>query len=72
MAFGALPLLALWFLVLPLKGFPAGGGFSAYGVQQGVVLHAAFGLGLALFFRLFARLGGPGGGAGPLKRGGSR
>ena len=50
--FGLLPLLVLWFLVFPLKGIPVGGGFSAYGMQLGIVLHAAFGLGLAVFFRI--------------------
>jgi quercetin dioxygenase-like cupin family protein len=60
-AFGALPLLVLWFVVFPLKGIPLGGGFTAYGVQLGIVLHAAFGLGLAIFYwtvrRLFERSG---------------
>ncbi len=55
LVFGVLPLVVLWFVVFPLKGIPLGGGFTALGVQQGVVLHAAFGLGLALFFRLARR-----------------
>jgi hypothetical protein len=62
--FGALPLLVLWFVVFPLKGIPVGGGFTAFGLQQGIVLHAAFGLGLALFFRIARRL--TDGGKGPL------
>ena len=54
--FGALPLLALWFVVFPLKGIPVGGGFTALALQLGIVLHAAFGLGLAIFFRIVRRL----------------
>lgn len=68
-AFGALPLLVLWFVVFPLKGIPVGGGFTAYGVQQGIVLHAAFGLGLAIFFRIVRRLTDRSGGKGPLAAG---
>lgn len=55
--FGLLPLLVLWFVVFPLKGIPVGGGFTAYGVQLGIVLHAVFGLGLAIFYRIAGRLG---------------
>ena len=64
--FGALPLLVLWFVVFPLKGIPVGGGFTAFGLQQGIVLHAAFGLGLAIFFRIARRLTDGSGGKGPL------
>jgi hypothetical protein len=56
LVFGLLALLVLWFVVLPLKGIPVGGGFTAYGVQLGVVLHAVFGLGLETFFRIGRRL----------------
>lgn len=57
--FGAvLPLLVLWFVVLPLKGIPVGGGFALSGVLMGIVLHAAFGLGAAIFLRLGLYLGG--------------
>lgn len=59
LVFGALPLLALWFVVFPLKGIPVGGGFTALGLQLGIVLHAVFGVGLALFFRLLGRRAGP-------------
>src|SRR3546814_967422 len=52
LAFGILPLVVLWFVVFPLKGIPVGGGFTAFGLQQGVVLHVAFGLGLAIFFQI--------------------
>lgn len=50
--FSVLPLLLLWFVVFPLKGMPVAGGFTAFGLQQGVVLHVVFGLGLAIFFRI--------------------
>jgi len=53
-----LPLLGVWFIVFPLKGIPVSAGFTPHGLLQGVLLHAAFGLGLALFFRLIRRRGG--------------
>lgn len=56
LAFGALPLLVLWFVVLPLKGVPVGGGFALARVLQGIVLHAGFGLGTAIIFRLGVHL----------------
>jgi len=56
LAFGALPLLVLWVLVFPLKGMAVGGGFTLPGVLLGVTLHAAFGLGAAVLFRLGRRL----------------
>jgi hypothetical protein len=59
LAFGMLPLLALWFVALPLKGLPVGGGFAT--VPQDVLLHAVFGLGTAIVFRLVTgALGGQG------------
>ncbi|WP_340118681.1 hypothetical protein [Pelagibius sp. 7325] len=70
--YGVVPLLALWFFVFPLKGIPVGAGFTAYGLQQGIVLHVAFGLGLALFFRIARRFTGRSGGQGPLAAGMSR
>ena len=70
--FGALPLLVLWFVVFPLKGIPIGGGFTVFGLQLGIVLHAAFGLGLAIFFRLARRLTDGSGGKGPLAAGPGR
>src|SRR5829696_6055319 len=48
LAFGALPLLALWFVALPLKGLPVGGGFTLSGMLVAIVLHAGFGLGVAV------------------------
>jgi hypothetical protein len=57
--FGAvLPVLALWFVVMPLKGLPIGGGFALSSVLQHIVLHAGFGLGTAIIFRFGLRLAG--------------
>jgi len=57
LAFGAvLPVLVLWFVVMPLKGLPVGGGFAPSGVLVGIVLHAVFGLGTAIIFRSGLRL----------------
>ena len=59
LAFGAvLPVLVLWFVVLPLKGQPVGGGFGASRVLLTAVIHAAFGLGTAVIFRVGLRLAG--------------
>ena len=59
LAFGAvLPVLVLWFVVLPLKGQPVGGGFAPSGVLLAIIVHAAFGLGTALVFRFGLRLAG--------------
>src|SRR3954468_22753895 len=59
LAFGAvLPVLVLWFVVLPLKGQPGGGGFGTSRVLLTVVIHAAFGLGTAVIFRAGLRLAG--------------
>jgi hypothetical protein len=59
LAFGAvLPVLVLWFVALPLKGQPVGGGFGASRVLLTVVIHAAFGLGTAVIFRVGLRLAG--------------
>jgi hypothetical protein len=59
LAFGAvLPVLVLWFVVLPLKGQPVGGGFAPPSrVLLTVVVHAVFGLGTAILFRFGLRLG---------------
>lgn len=56
LVFSILPVLVLWFVVLPLKGLPLGGGFAPAGMLIGVAVHAAFGLGTAVFFRLGCRL----------------
>ncbi len=55
---GVLPLFVLWFVVMPLKGLPIGGGFALPGVPLDIVLHAVFGLGTSIVFRLGARLAG--------------
>ena len=52
LVFGALPLAVLWFVVLPLKGVAIGGGFQLAMVLIGVGFHAAFGIGVAIIFRL--------------------
>ena len=47
--FGAVALtLVAWFVVLPLKGLPPGGGFAWPGVIIGPVVNGAWGLGTAL------------------------
>jgi hypothetical protein len=47
--FGAVVLtLVAWFVVLPLKGLPAGGGFAWPGVIVGPIVNGAWGLGTAL------------------------
>jgi hypothetical protein len=55
---GTLPVLVLWFVVMPLKGMPAAGGFAPVGMMLAVVIHAAFGLGASAFFRLGLDLAG--------------
>jgi hypothetical protein len=48
--FGAIvPSLGLWFIVLPLKGAPIGGGWSLRGTEIALMLHGAWGLGTAFF-----------------------
>ena len=54
--FGAIfPTLVAWFVVLPLKGQPVGGGWKRAGIVTGLLVNAAWGLGTALFLGLFAR-----------------
>jgi len=48
----ALPLVAYWFVVLPLKGVGIGGGFHLAMVPIEVGFHAVFGIGTAIIFRL--------------------
>lgn len=51
--FGAVaPTLVAWFVVLPLKGLPVGGGFAWPGVIVGPLVNGAWGLGTALLLRL--------------------
>jgi hypothetical protein len=51
LVFGLAPLLAYWFLVLPLKGAGVGGGFRPAMVPIEIGFHAAFGVGLAVMLR---------------------
>jgi hypothetical protein len=46
------PLLAFWFVVLPIKGLGLGGGFDPAAVPIHVAFHAVFGVGVALIFWL--------------------
>lgn len=47
----ALPLVAYWFVILPLKGFGVGGGFHLAMVPIEVGFHAVFGIGTAIIYR---------------------
>lgn len=56
--FGAVVLtLVAWFVVAPLKGMPAGGGFTWPGVLVGPIVNGAWGLGTWLFLRVLERSG---------------
>ncbi|MBL8251465.1 MAG: hypothetical protein JNK31_07340 [Candidatus Competibacter sp.] len=51
-AFGALaPSLVAWFVVLPLKGRPAGGGWPPPLLVTALLINGAWGLGSALIFK---------------------
>jgi hypothetical protein len=51
--FGAIfPTAVAWFVVLPLKGLPAGGGFPFPGLLVGPIVNGLWGLGTALFLSL--------------------
>ena len=53
---GALgPSLVNWFVVLPLKGNPVGGGWAPPGVATALIINGAWGLGTVLLFRLLGR-----------------
>jgi hypothetical protein len=55
--FGAIgPVIVLLFIVLHLKGGPVGGGLPLPALLVLILLHAVFGLGTALIFRLGQRL----------------
>jgi hypothetical protein len=54
--FGAIaPTLVAWFVVLPVKGLPAGGSFAWPRVLIGPLVNGAWGLGTAVFLRLLER-----------------
>ena len=53
---GALgPSLVNWFVVLPLKGEPVGGGWAFPGVITALIINGVWGLGTVLLFRLLGR-----------------
>jgi len=53
-ALGALgPSLVAWFVVMPAKGLPVAGGWSAQVVVGALLLNGAWGIGTALFLKLF-------------------
>ncbi|MGZ5494444.1 MAG: hypothetical protein ACXW3E_14285 [Thermoanaerobaculia bacterium] len=54
--FGAiLPTLVAWFLVAPLKHQPVASGWNPRRMMIGPIVNAAWGLGTAALYRLFAR-----------------
>jgi hypothetical protein len=54
--FGAIaPTLVAWFIVAPLKHQPIAGGWKPATMMIGPIVNAAWGLGTALFYRLFSR-----------------
>lgn len=53
--FGAIfPTLVAWFVVFPLKGLPAAGGFHFPGILVGPIVNGLWGLGTAIFLDLLA------------------
>lgn len=59
---GALgPTLVSWFIVAPLKGLPLAGGWQPAAMATGLIVNAAWGLGLVALLRLAQRAGIPGG-----------
>ena len=54
--FGAiLPTLVAWFLVAPLKGQPVAAGWKPTAMMIGPIVNAAWGLGTAAIYKMFAR-----------------
>jgi hypothetical protein len=52
--FGALaPTLVAWFVVAPLKGLPAAGGFKAAAMMTGLIVNGAWGLGTGMLMAWF-------------------
>ena len=49
------PTLVAWFVVAPLKGQPAAGGWRVSAMAIGLVVNGAWGLGLAVLMRLAER-----------------
>jgi hypothetical protein len=53
--FGAIaPTLVAWFVVAPLKHQPIAGGWKPAALTIGPIVNACWGLGTALFYRLFS------------------
>lgn len=50
-----LPSLVAWFVVMPLKGLPAAGGFESAIIIGALLLNGAWGLGVACLMRLSTR-----------------
>ena len=50
-----LPTLVAFFVVFPMKGLPIGGGWKPDLIVGALLLNGAWGFGVALFMRLFAR-----------------
>ncbi|HYE48507.1 MAG TPA: hypothetical protein VEB20_02880 [Azospirillaceae bacterium] len=56
LVFGALaPTLVAWFVVSPLKGRPVAGGWNPATIWIGPLINGAWGVGTALFLRLWER-----------------
>jgi hypothetical protein len=59
MVFGAIaPTLVAWFVVAPLKHQPVAGGWKPSTMMIGPIVNGVWGLGTALFYRLFSRRSG--------------
>jgi hypothetical protein len=55
--FGAIgPVLVLWFVVFPLRGQPVAAGFAPMRMLAHIIIHAVFGLGVALIYSLLRDL----------------
>lgn len=53
---GALgPSVVAWFVVMPLKGLPAAGGFDPKIIVGALLLNAAWGIGVAILMRVMVR-----------------
>ncbi len=52
------PTLVAWFIVLPLKGAPVGGGFGMPGVVVVPLIHGFWGLGVWLVMQLLQQMSG--------------
>ena len=55
---GTLPVLVAWFIVQPLKGLPAGGGFHMPAVLAVPLVHAFWGFGMWVVMQVLRQLSG--------------